>query len=129
MYCQVHASNIHLSHGQEMIIPWESSTRNNHHTKLEYIKVFEDSSYMINYDIKWKSVGNTTQPLCLTIYKVTRDYFLEPLNRHVTVYVGNPITVHKKWDAHLLNQERVCIGAKNFSTCEFILMDLKFSLC
>jgi hypothetical protein len=126
--CQVKTSNVQLSPSQDIILTWGRVEKNVHHTKPEYLKIMEDAQYEVNYEIKWQSTDATTQPFEATIYKVSKEFTLHALQRNVTVCVGNPITLKKSVKVALAKGERVCIGAKNFSTSQMILIECKFSL-
>lgn len=126
--CQVYASNIQLLPYQEIILSWEKSEVNVHHTKPEYLKILEDAQYEVRYEIKWKYITATTQPFQATVYKVSKEFTLHAIQHNVTVCVGNPITLKKNIPLDLKKGDRVCIGAKNFSTSQFTLIECKFSL-
>lgn len=125
--CQLSASNIQLNEAQEVILTW-TGEKNHHYTKPEYIKILKDARYELCYEIKWKSLSSTTQPLQVTVYKVCKEYTMVPLQHNVTVCVGNPITLRKEMKTDLKSAERVCIGVKNFSMSQLLIMDGKFSL-
>lgn len=127
--CVLSLPEVNLPRGQEMILTWENKTEATlHHTKLEYIKILEDASYNIHYQIKWHVEEKTSQPLCLTLYKVTDKYLLDKFDQHVTVHTGSPITVNKKISKSFKVNERICIGAKNLSIYTFTLLEGTFSL-
>ena len=124
----VSCGELSLPSSCDIIITWEKTDDSKHHTKPEYLKELQDGKYTVSYEIKWNHIGATTQPLQVTIYKVTKDYTMLPLHSHVTVCVGNPITLKKAFPFDLKSGERICIGAKNMSTKNFILMNSKLSL-
>lgn len=122
-------SELTLPRGQEWLLTWDTETDpHKQHTKKEYVKVLQDAQYQVSYEIKWRHAEPTTQPLQVTIYKVHKEFMMEPLHQHVTVCVGNPITVKKQFPFNLKTGERICIGTKNFSTMDFILMNCKLSV-
>jgi hypothetical protein len=116
-----------LSSGKEIILSWDRTAGNMHQTKVEYINIFEDAQYQIDYQIRWVA-QDTTQPLQVTIYRVTKEYTVEPIHQQLTVSTGSAINLSKNIPADLKAQERICIGVKNFSITEFILVHCKFSL-
>jgi hypothetical protein len=126
--CHVFANDISLLASQEFIITWAKGEENKHHTKPEYLKILQDGSYNVSYEIKWQHMDATTQPLRVTIYKVTKDFSICPLHQHVTVCTGNPITLKKSFPFDLKAGERICIGVKNMSNKNFILINSKLSL-
>lgn len=118
-----------LKTATEIILTWKTENDpNKQHTKKEYIKILHDGTYKVAYEIKWKHVNNTTQPFQVIIYKVSKDFALSTLHQHVTVCVGNPITVKKDFPFNLKAGERICIGAKNLSNKDFMLMSCKLSV-
>tara|TARA_Y100000114_G_C11739296_1_gene318000 strand:+ start:1015 stop:1416 length:402 start_codon:yes stop_codon:yes gene_type:complete len=126
--CRVSTANVHLSASQELIVTWENGEENKHHTKKEYLKILTDGEYKVAYEIKWKHVESTSQPLQLTIYRITKDFQMIALHQHATVCVGNPITVRKNFPFQLKKGDRICVAAKNFSSVNFLLIDSKLSL-
>jgi hypothetical protein len=128
LLCQVSHSEIVLS--KEIILTWATTVTdvNKHHTKKEYIKILEDGKYEINYEINWKSSESTTQPLQVTVYKVKSNYEMVELHNHVTVCTGNFIRLKDKLPFELNRNDRICIGAKNFSTVNFLLSNGQLSL-
>lgn len=123
-------SELTLPRGQEIILTWDVTQEDpdTQHTKREYIKILQDARYYVSYEIKWKHTEPTTQPLQATVYKVTKEYAFEALHHHITVCVGNPINLKKKFPFDLLSGERICIGVKNLSTVDFTLMNCQLSL-
>lgn len=118
-----------LKTGCEIILTWSTKTDpNKQHTKKEYIKVLHDATYKVAYEIKWRYQDKTTQPFQVTIYKVSKEFEFIPLHRHVTVCVGNPVTLKKNFPFDLKAGERICIAAKNLSEKDFILMNCQLSL-
>jgi 5'(3')-deoxyribonucleotidase len=130
MGCLVSIANeMTLPRGQEIILTWDDlPEKHAQHTKKEYIKILQDGQYQVSYEIRWGNVAPTTQPLQVTIYKVHKEFMIEALHQHVTVCAGKPITVKKKFPFDLSAGERVCIGAKNFSAVDFLLMYCQFSV-
>ena len=126
--CHVSAANISLSASQEFIITWGKEEDNKHHTKPEYLKILKNGDYAINYIITWESLNQTTQPLQVTIYKVSKEFTMLPIQQNVTVCTGKPVTLKKKFPFDLAAGERICIGAKNFSAVDFILIRCQLSL-
>lgn len=118
-----------LPNGKEIILTWQTqSDPQNQHTKKEYLKVYQDKQYKVSYEIRWRHNDNTTQPLQVTIYKVSKEYELITLHQHVTVCVGNPITLKKDFSFSFNAGERICVGAKNLSTKDFMLISCNLSL-
>ena len=118
-----------LPGGQENLITWDKTIKDEakHHTKKEYLKILRDGKYEISYQIKWQA-KDTTQPLQVTIYKVTKVFELINLHQHVTVCTGNPVNLRKKFPFDLKAVDRVCIGIKNFSSVEFHIREAQLSL-
>lgn len=130
MLCHVSSPQINLLASQDIILTWINThlDLNNHHTKKEYLKIHADGTYKVAYEIKWQHTQVTTQPFQATIYRIRADYSIETLHQHVTVCVGNPITLKKDFTFELKAGERIAIGAKNFSSVDFILMNSQLSL-
>lgn len=122
-------SELTLAPGLEWILTWETEMDPyKQHTKPQYIKILHDATYQVSYEIKWRYAEPTTQPLQVTIYKVHKEFMMESLHEHVTVCVGNSITVKKQFPFELKAGERICIGTKNFSIQDFILINCKLSM-
>jgi hypothetical protein len=130
MLASVSTEEIKLFDGREVIITWHKTIidAHRHHTKREYLKIMTDGDFKVAYEIKWKHEEGTSQPLQITIYRVTKDFQMIMLHQHVTVCVGNPITVKKDFSFQFKTGDRVCIGAKNFSSVDFTLINSKLSL-
>jgi hypothetical protein len=102
--------------GCELILSLEQD-----HPKPEYIKITQSRQHNIQYHVRWVANEPTSCPLRVNLYRVTKDFALETLHSHVTVYVGNPVKLNKKFQFNLCEGERICIGAKNMSLTDFTI--------
>lgn len=127
---QVSAPEMILPANNDIILTWPTTVTDveKQHTKKEYVKILHGASYKVAYHIQWKNTQPTTQPLQITIYKVTPDFEIITLHRHVTVCVSQMVNLKKDFTFELKAKERICIGAKNFSTVDFILINSQFSV-
>lgn len=129
MIAQVSFSHpIKLGSGSEQIITFFQEEPTKHHTKKEYIKILENKLYQVHYNVKWKYLQETTQPLQVTLYKVSTDFEFISLHQHVTVCTGAQVNLKKKFEFHLKTKERICLGVKNLSTVDFEIAEANLSL-
>ena len=70
MIVHVAISNPFMLHaGEELLITWDKThcDEAKHHTKLEYLKIFQNGIYEVSFNVKWQHVAKTTQPLFVNI--------------------------------------------------------------
>lgn len=91
------------------------------HPKPQYWKIDKDAKYNVAYNLHWVSSEPNTCPLRINLYRVKKDYALETLHSHVTVYVGKLVKLDKRFVFPLLKGERICAGATNMSPVDFTI--------
>jgi hypothetical protein len=102
--------------GCEIMLPFEQD-----HPKKEYIKILHDRPYSIRYKIVWYANKQTSCPLRVNLYRVTKDFALELFHSHVTVHVNKRVNLDKHFTFDLKKGERICLGARNMSLVEFTI--------
>lgn len=117
------SKSFNLPRGLETLLSWDK-IESPHHTKPEYIKIMKDGKYDVIYRVNWTSgVPKTTQPLRVTIYRISKDYALDILHSHVTVCINQMVKLNKTFQFELVLGERICIGVQNYSDIDFSITD------